>query len=182
MKKIKLSLLIVIGMMSVASAQEVKKEVSDTANHNSFCLYINSPLGMVNRIRGEFEYRFNQKNSALLSFSRYYGFTPGIQSYLEYRRYFYKGITTTQFFYGRAGAGQTFVKGGTYALFGAGFGQQIGLGKSEAFTIQFSEGIKVCPVISGDVEADAGSGFRGLFYLTGPGAVLALNINLGWRF
>jgi hypothetical protein len=82
------------------------------------------------------------------------------------------------FLFVKAGAGESFTNGGTYALLGAGFGEQFHFGKH--FSLQVSEGLKYCPVLQGDVEA--GSGFGGLFYITGPGAVIDLNVNLGWTF
>ena len=32
------------------------------------------------------------------------------------------------------------------------------------------------------VEKDIGNGFRGLFYILGPGAIYDLNLNIGYRF
>ena len=55
--------------------------------------------------------------------------------------------------------------------------KKINLDKKKRIFIQFTEGIKVCPIIKGDVETGE-TGFRGLFYLTGPGAVIDLNINI----
>jgi hypothetical protein len=159
---------------------------SITENLNSNFYYprsISINIGVFNKIRGKFEYRFNQKNSLALSVSRHYGaINPGAQSFLEYRRFYKENGSEEYFAYAKIGAGKSFTFNGTYALFGLGVGQQVNLGKSNSFFLQISEGLKVCPSIHGDVEAEPGTGFRGLFYVIGPGAFIDINLSFGFRF
>jgi hypothetical protein len=191
MKKI-ITVLLVLGLMNAASAQEIKTDSSGLKDNGPISVYINSPLGLLNKVRAKVEYRFKRDQSVLLSFAKYHGVVPGLQTYLEYRKYYRKVNKTELFFYGKAGIGKTmkpkyeiykksYVTSGEYGLFGAGVGQSFSFGKSENFSIQLSEGLKFLPVINGEVDS-AENGFRGMFYVTGPGAIFDLSINLGWRF
>jgi len=198
LKKIQVIIvLLVLGMISVASAQEVKKDSIGVDARGPISFYINNPLGMVAKFRGKLECRFKRNHALLFCITNYYGaYTPGIQTYFEYRKYYGKVNKTESFFYGKSGVGrtkvpyeealdgygnyQTNVKVGKYALIGAGIGQSISLGKSQAFYLQFTEGLKCSPVFSGEVYE--GDGLKGLFYIAGPGAFIDLGINLGIRF
>ena len=183
MNKIKIILvLLALGIMSGASAQDFSADSSTFKPKGPITIYINNPLGFSSEIRGKVEYRFSQKEAILGSFSKFHGMVPGFQTYLEYRKYFKNGDRTEWLYYGKAGVGKSFPNNGKFDLFGAGIGQNITFGDAKNFSIQFSEGLKYTYVVSGDVEAVNSSGFRGLFYVTGPGAILDLNINLGWRF
>ena len=173
--------LILFSVLSLVSAQETT-EIKSSSKNLINSLYINSPLGFINGIRIMAEHNIAPDHSIVLSLTKYYGVaTPGIQSYLEYRKY---SITdkTANFKYAKIGMGQTTVYNGKYVLIGVGFGQQIRFGSSKQFSLQFKEGLKICPAISGDIEAQNSSGFRGLFYIAGPGAFVDLNINCGYRF
>ncbi len=139
--------------------------------------------GLYSKLRLKMEYRLNNRDALQFSFSRHYGaVNPGTQIYLEYRYYQLKKKHIEKYFYGKAGYGKAFTLGGNYAIAGAGIGQKVNLSAKEAFFFQFSQGFKICPTISGDIEAGPSSGFRGLFYIIGPGAVIDLNISFGFRF
>lgn len=80
----------------------------------------------------------------------------------------------------KIGMGDSFEVNGYYAFVGAGFGQIIYLDKNRRFSFVCIQGIKVCPIIEGEHDT-AGSGLNGLFFLIGPGAIIDLNFNLGFR-
>lgn len=174
-------ILIFFSVFNFVSAQE-STETKNSSKSFINSVYINSPLGLFHGIRIMAEHNLSLDHSILLSLEQYYGVaTPGIQTYLEYRKY---NITdkTANFKYAKIGIGQTTVYNGVYALLGAGFGQQIRFGSSKQFSLQFKEGLKLCPAISGNIEAQNSSVLRGLFYITGPGAFVDLNINFGYKF
>lgn len=182
MEKIKfMAILVAFLIYNNASAKKTKIGDDKITKRSPVSFDVN--LGLLNKIRCKIEYRIKNNQAIQLSCSRHYGFVnPGAQTYLEYRQYTKKKERIENYVYGKAGYGKSFTFGGNYAIFGAGFGQKINLGKKQAFFIQFSEGLKFCPTISGDVEGEPGSGFRGLFYILGPGAVIELNISFGYRF
>ncbi|MGZ5283644.1 MAG: hypothetical protein ACXWDO_07910 [Bacteroidia bacterium] len=182
MKILLIFFLLINGAFGTVSARDSIKDSSKNTYLRPYSFYINNPIGLISKVRGKFEYRLNQNNSLLLSLCYFYQITPGVQSYIEYRNYFSEKNNVELFGYGKLGAGKTFASGGYYGLAGAGFGQQISVGKSRSFLIQFSQGLKYCPALKGDIEAEPSSGTRGLFYLIGPGAVVDLNLNFGWRF
>jgi hypothetical protein len=175
---------------------EDKKELNEQDHPKKFAVYVNNPLSiLIWKINPKVEYRFLPNQSILLSGTFYnQSLFHGVQSHLEYRKYIDKRNRLTRslysgnmlqfnhFYYGKAGYGFAFENSGQYGIIGGGMGQELILNKEGSLVLQFSEGIKICPVTRGDVEPSAGSGFGGSFYLFGPGAFIDLSINLGWRF
>ncbi|MCF8428563.1 MAG: hypothetical protein K9G64_00415 [Bacteroidia bacterium] len=146
-----------------------------------FALYINSPIGLLSKMRIKAEMRFDNNLSIMGSFSSYHNMWAGNQSYLEMRRYKTKRFAKHTYHFARIGSGQTI--GGNYFLAAFGWGTQRYFGKDKRFFIDYSRGFKVCPKIYGeDLEKGIGNGFKGLFYILGPGAIYDLNLNIGYRF
>jgi hypothetical protein len=175
----KLILLVILTSHSILFSQ--KSEMEDNFYHYPFGLEVN--ITPFTKIRLKFEYRLNENNALVLSGATHYGsINPGVQTYLEYRRYFKPKVDSELFVAGKLGAGQSFTFGGNYGLIGASFGQKIYLGQRQSFYFLFSEGFKVCPTLKGDIEAEPNSGFRGLFYAVGPGSFIDVNINFGFSF
>jgi hypothetical protein len=149
---------------------------------NPLTFYVGNPIGYVTKFRIKGEVGLSSNYSLLGCYTRFYGIVSGEHYYLELRKY---TDAAQSFKYLKVGGGQSFPEssyrtGGQYILVGAGVGQTIQLNKR--FFIQFSEGIKACVPVPLDAELDtAGNGLRGLFYLTGPGAFIDLNINFGYR-
>ncbi len=175
MKKFSLILFIYLPLLNFAQNE---RKVDQVENFSRFNFQINT--GLYIKIRGQVEFNLNPKNSITLSLSKHYGpLNPGAQAYVQYKRFYPKSELFSNLFYGKIGYGKSFTYNGEFGIFGFGTGQKLNLGKKKIVFIQFTEGIKMCPIIRGDVESEVGSGFRGLFYLTGPGSVIDLNINFG---
>lgn len=145
-----------------------------------FAIYLNGPTGFISKIRVKAEMRMANKTSIIGSYSDYHLWV-GNQSYLEFRKYKSKALGVQSYHYGKLGRGQS--NDGRYILAGFGWGTQRLIGKEKRFFIDYSRGFKLCPRInSGDLERDMDGGFRGLFYLLGPGAIYDVNLNIGYRF
>ena len=167
-----------LAIQIITFAQQNAADSLTDSNLNSSSIQIN--LGLINKVRGQFEYNFNAKNSIVFSASKCYGAAnPGNQFYIQYKFYFNESSTTKNFMYLKTGLGKSFSQNGKYALVGLGFGQKLKIGTKNKFYFQFSEGFKYCPILSGDVEAIPGSGLRGLFYIVGPGSFLEINTGFG---
>jgi hypothetical protein len=146
-------------------------------------LSVDINLGLGTKLRSRIEYRFNRNNSVLFCHTQHYGqLYHGSQFYLAYNRFFNIAEKRENFFYLKAGYGRTYHNIGAYVLIGGGLGERMYLGKKKHFFFQYSAGIKISPVISGEVEINSGTGFRGLYYIVGPGAVPELNLGFGYSF
>lgn len=150
-------------------------------------IYINSPISLLNKFRIKYEVRYSQQNSYLFSFTTYHYLFRGFNIGFEYKRYSYKSDRFEKTLYLKSAYGITKdldyynkikIKGEYYYL-GAGFGQQIYLGKRRKYFIEITEGARFAQTIFG--ENDLGNPFTGSFYVFGPGAILDLNMNIGWR-
>ena len=65
----------------------------------------------------------------------------------------------------------------------AGGGEKIYFDKGQRFSLVCIQGLKFCPNIIGDEDPDTASGgLRGLFYVIGPGSLIDLHFNFGFRF
>ncbi|OYU97516.1 MAG: hypothetical protein CFE21_04275 [Bacteroidetes bacterium B1(2017)] len=146
---------------------------------NKLALYIGSPTGYFGKIRFKVEKSISPVHTLALTYTNYYGITPGNQAYLEFRKYELKKHQNYAFYYIKSGLGNS-TGGGNYAFVGGGFGRQINFKKAPFFYIQFTQGIKLCKSFNGEVDT-AENGFKGLFYLIGPGAIVDLNLNVGFR-
>lgn len=146
-----------------------------------FAIYLNSPIGLISKMRIKAEVRFDNNLSILGSYSSYHNIWAGNQSYLEMRRYKIKPLSKQTYQFARIGSGQTI--GGNYFLAAFGWGTQRLIGKEKRFFIDYSRGFKICPKIYGeDLEKGIGNGLKGAFYIFGPGAIYDLNLNIGYRF
>ena len=178
MKRFMLSIAILV---LVSTSNYVMASIIDTTFKNQYSIYINQPVGFSSKARIAVECKYNEDFSWLLSYTRFYGFTPGQQGFFELRRYTrsIRNIDYTQ--YAKLGVGHSFESVGFYALAGIGVGQKIYLDKNFKFSLYCVQGLKLCPNIKGIHDTGTG-GFGGLFYFSGPGAFLDINFNLGYRF
>lgn len=152
-------------------------------------IYFNSPISLINKYRLKYEVRYNQGNAYVVSLTNYHYLFRGYAFGLEYKHYSYKSKRTKKLVYIKSAWGishddeysdnkNTIV--GSYMFLGAGIGQQVFLGKQKRFFLEFTEGLRSAITINGN--NDLGNPFGGSFYIFGPGAILDLNINMGWRF
>jgi hypothetical protein len=154
-------------------------------------IYFNNPLDMGNKIRVKIEARIDQHSAFLVGLSNYYGIWRGYNTSVEFKHYGdKKNNNLEKIRYLKGGWGVSLadefssnpnVTRGTYMYMGGGFGQHYTFGKTKSFFIEFTEGVKFTITTSGEVDL-AGNGYRGLFYIAGPGAVFNFNINFGWHF
>ncbi len=144
-------------------------------------VYIGNPVGMINNIRFKGEVRISATKTLAATYARYYLMVPGEQMYLELRKYNKVKQKGKDFFYTKAGKGNS-NGGGNYVLVGYGIGQQFHLKSDPRFVLQITQGLKACIPIDGKELDTAPNGFKGLFYLTGPGAIFDFTIFLGYRF
>ena len=176
--KLKIGLIISICLLttSLFAQNNTTKEMGEP----SFALYLNGPSGLISKLRIKAELRFDNNLSIMGAYSDYHMWA-GNQSYIEMRRYKIKPFSTQKYLFARIGSGQTI--GGNYFLAAFGWGTQRFFGKDKRFFIDYSRGFKICPKIYGeDLEEGIGNGFKGLFYILGPGAIYDLNLNIGYRF
>jgi len=171
--------LLFLFFTTVIYAQEISSNAYNYQSKSPFSLDFST--GIFNKFRFRVEYRFRNNFSLSYSHANYYAANPGQQYFLEGKRYFNHNPKSELFVYAKIGQGVSTSYNGRYGVFGVGFGQRVYPTKKQSFFFQFNQGIKMCPTFSGDIEAPSG-GFRGLFYLVGPGSIVDLNINIGWRF
>ena len=177
----KLKIGLILGICLVTSTLFAQNYSANYAGEPGFALYINSPIGLISKMRIKAEVRFDNNLSIMGSFSSYHNMWAGNQSYLEMRRYKIKPLAKQTYQFARIGSGQTI--GGNYFLAAFGWGTQRFFGKDKRFFIDYSRGFKICPKIYGeDLEEGIGNGFKGLFYILGPAAIYDLNLNIGYRF
>ncbi len=144
-----------------------------------FTLYAGNPVGLINRLRVMGEIKVSDNKTLLASYTQFYGFVPGNQVSVEMRKYNLLLNAKPRYYYVKAGGGQSY-GGGNYVLVGYGIGHQWNLNSTGKFFVQMTEGIKICVPFNGEVDT-APNGFKGLFYLTGPGAIFDFNISIGLR-
>ena len=151
-----------------------------------FSLFFSSPLGLISKERVKLEYRLNDQNALLLSTAVYWGLCPGVQSYAEYRNYHFVTKKTEMFFYGKVGGGNGDEHGidagdsgpFSYFLSGGGMGYHFNMGKQQSFFMDLAFGLKYCQL----VNVDPNGGNTQLFYITGPGSIVDINLHLGFKF
>lgn len=164
----------------------------DSLLSNTYCrnsIYFNSPISLINKYRLKYEVRYNQRNAYVASLTNYHYLFRGYAFGLEYKHYSYEYKRTAKIFYIKSAWGisyddenndnkNTIV--GTYMFLGAGIGQQVYLGKQKRIFLEFTEGLKLALSLSGN--NDLGNPYHGSFYIFGPGAILDLSINMGYKF
>lgn len=162
-----------------------------------FAIYISTPLTILSKGEIKAEYRLNLQNALLLSYTQYWGFFPGNQGALEYRLYFperRRDRVAENFIYGKAGMGfadylysnnyqqisilddsrNHYAAPGTYVFAGAGIGRHYSI---DWFFIDFNAGLKFA-----EVTTPPGVYNEHLFYLTGPGSYIDINVLIGIQF
>jgi hypothetical protein len=153
------------------------------AQYNGYTIYINQPIGLASKVRISIEKDVSSNYSLLLNYTNFYGLVGGEQSYLELRRYYYEPKKNDFFVYSKMGAGNSFQTNTVYGIFGLGFGEKFYFDKYQRFSFVCIQGFKFCPNIIGDEDPDtAPGGLRGLFYVIGPGSLIDLHFNFGYRF
>jgi hypothetical protein len=153
-----------------------------SAQNNNYTAYINQPIGLASKVRLSIEKDINKNYSLLLNYTNFYGLVGGEQSYLELRRNYRKPNKSDFFVYSKMGAGNSFQTNTVYGIFGIGVGEKIYFDKGQRFSLVCVQGIKVCPNIIGNEDPDTASGgLRGLFYVIGPGSLIDLHFNFGFR-
>jgi len=115
MKKI----LIIIAFLQIVCRMEVYAQVSKPLLYNNvkrqgIVLYINQPLGFINKARIKLGYKTAHKSSYLLCLTSFHSSVPGllsetkftgVQFCFEYQHFLNKLKKGEVFFYGKTGAG-----------------------------------------------------------------------------
>lgn len=176
----KIKLILTTSFILIANLNFAQGVSQSKLEEPGFAIYLNGPTGFISKIRIKAEMRMANKTSIIGSYSDYHLWV-GNQSYLEFRKYKSKAMGVQSYHYGKLGRGQS--NDGRYILAGFGWGTQRLIGREKRFFIDYSRGFKLCPRVNGgDLERDMDGGFRGLFYLLGPGAIYDVNLNIGYRF
>lgn len=153
-------------------------------------IHVTNPLSALSKAGLRLQYRFGNKNSALLGYRKYYGFFPGYQGVGEFHRTFsIQNAENEAFFYGKAGYGKNteyspkpyyagaedrFSPVGSYLFFGAGIGKRINLGH---FFIEGNMGLKLSEPVNKVDEYN-----KYLFHTLGPGSFFDCGIHIGLQF
>ncbi len=163
--------------------QQLIAKSRDSTFKNQYTLYINQPIGFASKARLTLENRFTLKSALLVNYTIFYGMYPGQHGYLEYRRYFSLSEGMEIAPYLKVGGGHSFQTSGSYGFGGIGVGEKFYLDRNKRFSIYCKQGLKL-PLslnINQDLENSSG-GLDGLFYISGPGAFIDIQFNLGYRF
>ena len=187
-KQLSVSIVILVSMLwgTAARAQYLDPR---------FAIYLSSPLSLLSKGGVKAEYRLDLQNSLSLGYTQYWGFFPGYQGALEYRMYFTQRKSNAEnFIYAKAGLGfadymakadykQVAIFGdgrnddaapGTYVLGGGGVGRHFNF---DWFFIDVSAGLKFTEAVNPPTVYN-----EHLFYLTGPGSYVDLNLHFGVQF
>jgi len=177
------SITVFILFFLLLDVQQVIAKSSDSTFKNQYTLYINQPIGFATKARLTFENRFTEKSSLAINYTIFYGMYPGQHAYLEYRRYFTYSEGMELAVYLKVGGGHSFHTAGSYGFGGIGIGEKIYLNSNKRLSLYCFQGIKppLTFKINKDLENSNG-GLDGLFYLSGPGSLIDIKFNLGYRF
>ena len=152
-----------------------------------FAIYISNPVGLFSKVRFKAECKFDMHNAIQVSYADYWGFYPGEMAGLEYRRYSYRYRHREVFMYGKAGWGNfrfanglflddnSYDMGVTYYA-GAGMGRHFNF---RHFFLDLAWGLKAAIP---PMNTPAGKVFKGVFYSTGPGSIIDINLHFGLQF
>lgn len=155
-----------------------------------FAVYFGNPLSLFSKARIKFEYRITAQHAIQLSTASYHGFCRGSQTGFEYRNYRLPAGSrrSENFLYAKVGFGKSDVTNyqdrnysfglGYYNYAGGGIGRHFTLGRERHFFLDLAAGAKL--VITNRSVAAIDNGF--IFYTTGPGSILDLNMHFGWQF
>ncbi len=200
----KITITIFIIFLGALSAVGKNTNKPDSSSRAGVTIYINQPLGFMNKVRLKAGYKTEQNSTYLLSFTSFHSNLPllfgeieftGIQLCFEYQHALTKGDQGEIFIYGKTGIGDFNYKNtdngfllfggsltkraaGNYVLLGAGFGQELFFNKSKTFFLQLNEGVKICNIYQSS-GADVSNDFQTFI---SPGSLIDLNINFGLRF
>lgn len=186
-KKLLISLFVILSC-SAARAQYLDPH---------YAIYLSSPLGLLSKGGVKVEYRLNLQNALLLSYDQYWGIFPGYQGDFEYRMYFTdrsKMSSSENFIYAKAGLGYSgytannnvsqismlsdgqnnYDAPGTYVFGGGGVGRHFNF---DWFFIDINAGLKFSQVTNPPAVFN-----EHLFYLSGPGSFVDLNLHFGVQF
>ena len=105
---------LIAGICLLTTTLSAQNYTANYAGEPGFALYINSPIGLISKMRIKAEMRFDNNLSIMGSFSSYHNMWAGNQSYLEMRRYKIKPLAKQTYQFARIGSGQTI--GGNYFL------------------------------------------------------------------
>ena len=163
-----------------------------------YAIYLTSPLGLLSKGGAKVEYRLNLQNSLSLSYNQYWGYFPGSQGDLEYRMDFTdrsRMSSSENFIYAKAGLGyagytassngssqvsilsdgaNNYSAPGTYLFGGGGIGRHFNF---DWFFIDINAGLKFAQLTNPPSVYN-----EHLFYLTGPGSFVDLNLHFGVQF
>ncbi len=175
--------MILILLFFLVSSFNTEAQNVELKQKKSYRFYINQPLDLATKFRATVEQRFNQKYAMLINYTTFYGFYPGQHGYLELRRYSTNPKNSEYFPYVKLGIGNTFTSVGFYGLFGLGVGNIFYLTKSHRYSFDIKYGLKYSPDVIGKHDiCTSCTGLGGLYYVTGPGAIIDINMNFGLRF
>jgi hypothetical protein len=176
MKKIILLTLMALCMSNVKSQDTI------VPNRDGLTITTQQPIGFLFRNRYGVDYRVNNKGYGL-TYSFYDRYDETYQLHFNMRLYgkskIYKpsrGEVYTQFKVGTGGKGNK-----RYDFVGIGRGSRIYLDKKNHFIFETMWGFKV-PFTYGNTSYFQSQGLKGLFFVIGPGSIIDLNFNLGYRF
>jgi hypothetical protein len=174
MKKIILLTLMALYMSNVKSQDTI------VPNRDGVTITIPHPLDFALKTRFGFDYR-TQKKSYGITFTSYNVY-EGYQIYGNMRLYnkskLYlptKGEAFTQY---KAGFGGN--KGYIYNFIGIGRGTRFYIDKENHFIFETLWGIKI--PLTANLDYFERQGLAGTFLIIGPGSIIDLNFNLGYRF
>jgi hypothetical protein len=195
--------LIVLTLLLCAKSaygKDIKKNSLDTLNRKGLTLYINQPIGFINKVRIKTGYKSEKNSTYLVSLTNHYNninglFTKvkytGLQFCIEYQHALNKGKHGEIFVYGKTGIGNYVFKkesnfifsssnevSGSYYIFGGGIGDELFLNKSKTVFIQSNVGFKICDIYKLSTEKPEET-FKTVI---SPGSVIEININFGFRF
>jgi hypothetical protein len=147
--------------------------------------HIGSPTGLSTKVRLKAEVRLDSVHSLLLCGALFWGYYPGYQVGLEYRRYLPQHRRGETYIYGEGGTGNSVAVFNTHPYpeddftgpiyyGGVGLGRHINMGN---FFFDFNGGIRITAVSNYPTGWD-----REAYSVTGPGAILRLNFSFGLQF
>lgn len=155
-----------------------------------FAVYFSNPVSLLSKARIKFEYRITGQHALQFSAASYHGFCPGFQTGFEYRNYRLPAGSrrSENFLYAKVGFGNNDVTNyqdrnsilglGYYNYAGGGIGRHFTLGREGHFFLDLAAGAKLVMASRGISSID--NGF--IFYTTGPGSIVDLNLHFGWQF
>ncbi len=202
MNKIYIPFLLVLLLFSGAdaAAQFSKWERSYSYPYYSRAITISNPLSSASKSGGGVEYRMGNI-AYMVSYYAYRGAYPGLMTDIDLRLYlrkvmkhvtrkwYYQNFLYTRSFVGIAGfdsdkLGFMGYREGVYWYEKLYTGQALGYGRrytSSIFFITVKAGLRATTFSLDPIEPEARQYYR-LFYATGPGSIIELNIQTGIQF